>query len=592
LASKSSNSTISSEVIEFHATMSDEVPRDDVSVDPPSMTGASVDDAPVLRRRVSTEPIGVHGAEVSPRLSPVLVPSRIHIPSTLPFYGYHPPIPEEKAEDEVPSPNYAAPPTGPRVFVIDGRPIEVLTQPNQFQGTVRPMYPRSVRLRMDIKAFNDFSREATKQILTPLLDLLSPSLSAGDRLDDVYNLTQHVTTLRNHCIKFDMADVFQVVPVTRQDVNRGVLSSHSPTDLFANYSTLSNQDVALSTEWYRTWTNPLSEPSWEQNLVLTLELLEKNCTSDLWNKCLETHMSFPPIQQGGPLMFRIIMDKLQSDTEDAVQHLCDTVKALKISEQVGENVSRLASLIRTAHRRLHNVRRVPPDFNKWVLSILQTSSNPTFNELFRFIHLQLSANQRQAAVRVYPDFNELLTMAERHYLEMTATNEWSGVTRVGHNTVFLASQSSPAAATTSSVQHSRSSTRVCWNCGDLSHTLDACPQPRNEADIEIRRRATRTASRAARESRRNAENQSSDAPAPTSTSSGNKFSPPLPHERNKRVINGVPMYWIPRTRRWVKDRQVVTSSVAPTVPSSDDGSISRTVNSVNLAFSHLRSDLA
>ena len=507
--------------------------------------------------------------------------------------------------------------TAAATVTILGRVVKLSAEPNEETNEARPMYPHSVRKSMDTKAFAAFTAEATKSILSPPLDFMQ-KLSDSDKLDDVYNLTQHISSIQYHCIKYDMHDVFQVLDV---DPKKPLtLLSSKQVDLFTNSSTLSNEQVGLSIQWIRKWMDHTAEPHWEQNLVLSLEFLEKNCTPELWRKCMETLKMFPALQQGGPLMFRIILDKLQSDTEQAVRHLSDTIKNLKLTDCAGEDVCRVASLIRSAHQRLSNVRRVPEDFNKWVLEIMQTSSVAEFNKIFDFIELSLVATSTQASQREYPSFENILELGERHYLEMNAQDKWSGVNRNQHG-VFQANKSLLPPVNQGYIADAapRNPSRqpTCWNCGEVGHTLDQCTKPRNESEIAARRdvqRATRRVNRLARKSNKanagatvpsSGASVTSSVTGPTTTQPPNKFAPPTPEENNKQVIDGKPMYYNHRLKRWLVDRfagspapvaALATGTVASpgTTSSSNDpaAALHQCIDSVNRAFTQLHKQMS
>jgi hypothetical protein len=413
-------------------------------------------------------------------------------------------------------------------------------------------------------------------------------MSNDDKLENVYNLGHLVERLKAHCIRYDMHDVFYILQVSPTDP-KGLAVLGDPIDLFAHSVVLSNEDVAESNRWYKRW----AKASWfQQNMTLSFELLQNNCTQELWEKCLERYAVYPIEQQGGPLMFRIIMEKLQSDTEQAVQHLIDTVKKIKISKYKGENVNHVASLIRSVHQRLSNADNVPDDFDKWVLGIMQTSSIPKFNELFTHMELQVTATSLTTRSRTkrYPNFDTILDAAEQTYLEYNALNLWKGNNK--NNKSILVAQGAPSTV----------DQKTCWNCGTAGHTLDKCSKPRNQTEIEKRRKATRSSSRS----------RSGTANNSTSSAPRGKFRPPTPAEKNKRIIDGVHMYWASRAKKWVPDKNHAPAASAlvtvPTAVQSSASSVPSTittattaektaalhncVHSVNLAFQNLTTMLS
>lgn len=88
-------------------------------------------------------------------------------------------------------------------------------------------------------------------------------------------------------------------------------------------------------------------------------------------------------------MLIIMLKKLQSDTDAAVQYLKNSVKTMRITNYDGEDVSRVVSLIRGATKRLKNVGRALPDeYPKWILDVMQTSTESEFNEAFAHLARQ------------------------------------------------------------------------------------------------------------------------------------------------------------------------------------------------------------
>jgi hypothetical protein len=174
-------------------------------------------------------------------------------------------------------------------------------------------------------------------------------------------------------------------------------------------------------------------------------------------------------------LYIIMMKKqLQSHTNSTVQYIINSDKNLKISSFEGENVSRVVSFVRGAHKRLRNVTTQPEEFLKWFLLVLHSSLvegfNTTFSHLKREIKV-VTPLQIRTNVPAYPPIEDMLQMAEKLYLDMTAANEWSGVTTKFNKIVFVA-----ATATKRKV--------TCWNCGVDGHTLKQCTKPANKSMVD------------------------------------------------------------------------------------------------------------
>jgi hypothetical protein len=70
----------------------------------------------------------------------------------------------------------------------------------------------------------------------------------------------------------------------------------------------------------------------QEEYVQENTLLQNNTTESLWNKCLEEYEEYGPSQQGGPLVFFLIICRIQSNSETAIKHLKKQIKNLKLRD--------------------------------------------------------------------------------------------------------------------------------------------------------------------------------------------------------------------------------------------------------------------
>ena len=207
-----------------------------------------------------------------------------------------------------------------------------------------------------------------------------------------------------------------------------------------------------------------------QDLKVTAEHLENNIEESLLSKCFETYLDYTPEQRGGPLLFKIMIDKVQSTTATAVEYILKTISEMKISEIKGENAATAVSLIRGGISRVKNYRdpitraqAIPHDLNKTVCKgVLQSTSCSDFNSVFKQI-LQTSEIMRLSGQpQTLPKTEQLLTIAENHYLDLATTNSWTGVDKPGTS----AFNAGPV-------------TRTCFNCGSKDHESKDCSKSPN-----------------------------------------------------------------------------------------------------------------
>jgi hypothetical protein len=260
---------------------------------------------------------------------------------------------------------------------------------------------------------------------------VSISLTDVKKLDGTYNIAMLVDRVRNHFIKYDLHGVFKIVDVSNPETNSMV--NQALGSLFAAYSNISKDEVPLSNKWYRRWA---FSDEYGTNLRLSMDFLEQNTLDSLWEKCLEMHNLYPLVQHGGPLLFVIMMKKLQYDTEDAIRYLQESVKKMKFTHFDGENVKHAVSLLRGAERcfKKNTKMGVPEDFTQWwVLDIFQTSLVAAFNSQFALYNIIFSLSHKVAtAPFITPTPNELYRLAKQtSYWELSSTGVWMGVSTKG-----------------------------------------------------------------------------------------------------------------------------------------------------------------
>jgi hypothetical protein len=287
----------------------------------------------------------------------------------------------------------------------------------------------------------------------------------ADKLDDTYNLDVLIKYTRRSHIKYDMHDIFLIV-YPKEGAEANVIS-HTK-DLYTEYPDITIADVARSNEWYRKWMN---ETWFSQNLQLTCSFFQNNISEDQWMKISETYEGFNTGEQGGPLFFILMMNHLLSDTEEAASSLLKKVKTFQIKKVIGEDISKVTSLLRGAINCLTSIHKLPDDIIKILLIVFQTTSVDDFNATFNLLEKQRkqSAVLRQTGASTGITAADIFTLAESEYRDMLLDNKWTGV----HNT--------GEAAFHSGMEKGRFQPECC-TCGG-SHHAKECTKPRDEKRI-------------------------------------------------------------------------------------------------------------
>ncbi len=395
------------------------------------------------------------------------------------------PVPKSKVQAPLPV----------RTVTIDGRPLTLKTTPTDRNVFVPGRtWDKTLRSQLKPEEKIAFLKSATGYVLskTNKLSVLTTKVDDDGVLTHVHNLAAQVKALRNHIIDHDLVDVFTIV--VPEDISlTGNLSVDPDTkqlqayDLFTDYMRLHPAVVATSNAWYNAWAG---QSYIQENLHHTFTLLERNTDEKLWSKCLEEYEEFHVMQRGGPLMFLLIMRRIQNNSESAITHMIEKVTKLKISKLTGENVDTAVSLIKSTYQVLVSVTTqarsyVPDDFEHTILKVLQTTSVNAFNEIFRDEEkLALREADKYGGLPKFPSITESLNLATKSYQRLLLEDKWTK------------SKPSPSPAlnvTPARGNHQSGRPRhggiKCWNGCGQNHPYSECSQPLDEARIERNKKA-------------------------------------------------------------------------------------------------------
>jgi hypothetical protein len=257
--------------------------------------------------------------------------------------------------------------------------VRAITAPNLIsRETAHVLHAKTARDKLSederAKLFEKASNLAHKKY-----EIMPLSLEDADKLDDTYNLDVLIKYTRSAHVTYDLHDVFLIVyPKTGVEANVVEYTK----DLYTEYPDITIEDVARSNEWYRKW---MVEAWFAQNLQLTYSFFQNNVSEDLWMKVSETYEGYAAGEQGGPLFFILMMNYLLSDTEEAASSLVKKVKNFQVNKVVGEDISKIVSLLRGAINRLTSIHKLPDDIVKILLQVFQTTSSEEFNSTFNLL---------------------------------------------------------------------------------------------------------------------------------------------------------------------------------------------------------------
>lgn len=372
-------------------------------------------------------------------------------------------------------------------LLVDGRRLRLRRNPAPINTYQRKRnWNKLLRWSLTTEERLAFEQKASGYVLgkNNKLRVQSQLTEDDDILKNMHNLYHQVKALKAHVIEYDMMDVFTIV--VPRDIQNSPETRRETYNLFDDYPKLTPEIVGNSDAYYSRW---IADDYIPENLNLTYTLVKNNTDERLFNKCLELYDQFHPMQQGGPLILCIILQKVHNASEQHLEHLKDKVERLKIKDIEGENVETAVSLINTAYSiflssSTPTYNRVPPEWSKTLIMVFQTTSVPEFNETFkdeeRVARREADKNGGQP---LWPTHEQLTRLATVVYNRIKASGYWD-IPKGRKVKGYLGngtSCSTPAPPSPTNMDYE------CWNCGARDHKLVDCPKPRNQPRIDNKR---------------------------------------------------------------------------------------------------------
>jgi len=341
-------------------------------------------------------------------------------------------------------------------------------------------------------------KHATVFQQTDRFAFMSRTIEGSDDLGDNYNLQMCVEQACNNMSRYDMVDVFTIV-------------SHDGSEVIGNLFT----DYA----------------------IITVDQVKQS-----------------------NYFYRMVVDQTKS------------LKKVSITKYDGEDISRVVSDIRGVLKRLRGLekkdsrgnvleRKVPEDLSETLLQVFQTSSDATFNDVFKSMRNASLIRSTELGYAAYGTPEKILDTAENLFLQLSSSVEgWAGVHTKGNESVFTNAVTLPQKE------------KPCFNCGRSGHDFNTCPEPKNEAKIQANRSKYLTSKNttprgSGRGTGRGGRGRGRGHGHRGGPGRGGKpdYSPPKETENGRRTIKGVPHYYHYKTKRWLKvDKPDATANVATT----------------------------
>ena len=366
-----------------------------------------------------------------------------------------------------------------RHYITRSRPVPVQ---NFSRGKTWDKFQRHLLSPEDKTLFKD---KATGYVL-PKTNKLRPMSRLNkdeNALDNAHNTQHQLKSLYEYMIDHDMTTTLTIV--VPKDLKNSPEIEDVTYNLVQDYMKLTPQIVANSNAYYHRWFPYDFIP---EDMAYLYKLAKNNSDDTLFNKCLEEYDKFHPMQQGGPLILLMLLQRIQSSSEQYLDHLKNKVENLKISKLQGEDVDKAVSLLNAAYKTFESVsttsnNRIPVDWCKNLCKIFQTTSVAEFNKTFEEEERAVRrASDKDGTQPVWPTHDQLTSQATATYDRLKQSGHWD-LPRSSRAKAYTVERT---VALQAQQDH-----RECWNCGSKSHLLPDCPVKYDQARVDKARQKFR-----------------------------------------------------------------------------------------------------
>ncbi len=336
-------------------------------------------------------------------------------------------------------------------------------------GEGKAQYSRHLRSSVTLKEKLSIMKEATTGLSLKLSKIDYERLhdnSGEEQLENNVEVETFITKMKTHLLRYDMRKIFEKFPVLEP-----VGTSSNEADRFKNKDTINllelwdqvgeDKPIKLSTigdaiKWMKTFASAssssfLEDMEWSHTFLMNSmdEGLHEAVQSTLEN-------DYSSSEQGGPLTFAIMVDKVINLSEGAIEGMTMHLKEYKIDKTPGEDIEKICRRFRFALRRLENNGSLTKDVVGSLFKVFQTTSVEEFNAMFALWKRTIDL---EGAKR--PEYQTILNKAIVWYKNLKIAGEWTTLDVLKDGAAFKASEVEEI---------------VCHHCGERGHKKPNCPQ--------------------------------------------------------------------------------------------------------------------
>ena len=178
-----------------------------------------------------------------------------------------------------------------------------------------------------------------------------------------------------------------------------------PVDLLKNYKGIDEETVRVSNRYYsRFGTEYLVENlSWSSVRIL------QTCEESRRNKILEGTVGISPMESGGPLILKLMLDIIMDVDNSVLRVLTTSLQTLWLKNVPGENIYTAVGYLKGALMLLHNRSELPTDTMGLLNNIMISSDCDEFSGFMNSVYYDHKRKTRLI------NHSEYLRLAEAEY---------------------------------------------------------------------------------------------------------------------------------------------------------------------------------
>ena len=303
------------------------------------------------------------------------------------------------------------------------------------------------------------------------------------------------------------------------------------TNLFSNHGLVTKREVGLSNQYWKKYMyykdKDGKERSLQAEMVISFHVIQNHMEANLRDACLREYNACPPEDQGGPLLYKIMMTHLLEGNEVAMQSLISTLTKYNVAVDAKDDVRLAVSTIKAASDAIIAMRddtktdQFPPGFVEKIIKVLCTTSCELYNEKINSLLKDAEHQRKLGGTPVLTNdeagIDKVLNYSTTTVSDLERDGTWVVAMSPNQASSFVASDND------------------CFNCGEKGCTPTKCKEKGVPVD-KARVKANRENSKKSKQKKKK--------PRP------HKWRLPESQENGRRTIDGKLYKWNATKEFW------------------------------------------